>query len=86
MMSRNQISLDPELQRRARRRAAEMGLSFSEYVRRLVARDAGDSRAAADPSAVFDLGASRGGDVSRDKDLMLGEAVAAARPRRRRRG
>jgi hypothetical protein len=89
MMARNQISLDPELQRRARRRAAEMGISFSEYVRRLVERDAGHRGATSDASALFDLGDSRGSDVARDKDRMLSEAVAASRPQpqpRRRRG
>ena len=44
MMARMQISLDPELQRRAQRRAAELGISFAEYVRGVVTRDLGVRR------------------------------------------
>jgi hypothetical protein len=87
MMARTQISLGPELQRRARRRAAERGVSFAQYVRDLVATDLGPRRRRADATAVFALGASAGGDVAREKDRMLGEAAAAelARPERTRR-
>lgn len=56
-----------------------MGISFSEYVRRLVLRDIGDPRGEVSPAAVFDLGDSGGSDVALAKDRMLGEAVAAPR-------
>jgi hypothetical protein len=82
MMARTQISLDPELQDRARRRAAQLGVSFAEYVRRAVARDLGRARPRRPPAAVFDLGSSRGADVARHKDAMVGEAVSAPRGRR----
>lgn len=85
MMSRTQICLDPELQQRARRRAAALGVSFAEYVRQVVAKDLGGSHPRRDPGAVFDLGSSEGADIARDKDRMVGEAVAASRARRRRR-
>ena len=39
MTARTQITMDPELQRRAHAKAADLGLSFAEYVRRLVAHD-----------------------------------------------
>jgi hypothetical protein len=42
MNIRTQIAMDPTLRRRARARAAELGISFSEYVSRLVAQDLGD--------------------------------------------
>jgi hypothetical protein len=84
MMSRTQISLDPELHRRARERAADLGISLAEYVRRLLARDLTVSRAAADPSIVFDLGDSGGSDVARHKDRYSGEAIGGARTPRRR--
>jgi hypothetical protein len=86
MMARTQITLDPELQRRARERAAHLGVSFAEYVRSLVAKDLGRRRARTSPSAVFGLGSSGGADVAREKDAMVGAAIAAerARPRRRR--
>jgi hypothetical protein len=76
MNARTQITMDPELQRRAHAKAAELGLSFAEYVRRLVAHDLGEPKRKADVSLLFDLGASREPtDVARDKDKMLGEAV-----------
>jgi hypothetical protein len=84
MMSRTQITLDPELQRRARQRAARLGVSFAEYVRRAVERDLGPARRESRGVAVvFDLGSSRGADVARDKDAMIAEAFAG-RGRRRR--
>jgi hypothetical protein len=85
MMSRTQITLDPESQRRARQRASDLGVSLAEYVRRLVARDLGSPRATANPASVFDLGASAGSNVARNKDAMLAEAFASrsSQPRRR---
>jgi len=86
MMSRTQVSLEPELQRRARRRATELGISFAQYVRRLVAHDLGDRRKQGNVTVVFNLGTSRpGSDVAREKDAMVGEAVMAERRRRLRR-
>jgi hypothetical protein len=76
MMARTQISLDSELQRRAHRRAGEMGVSFAEYIRRLVARDLGQPLSVTDPSIVFDLGASRGSDIAKNKDAMLAEGFS----------
>jgi len=70
--------MDAELQRRAHAKAAELGLSFAEYVRRLVAHDLGEPRRNTPISLLFDLGASREPtDVARDKDQMLGEAAWA---------
>ena len=83
MPSRTQITLDPELQRRARARAAGLGISFAEYVRRLVARDLGALAQSADPEVVFDLGSSGGADIASDKDEALGRAFAARRERTR---
>lgn len=75
MNARTQITLDPELQRRAHAKAAELGISFAEYVRRLVANDLGGPKPKADISLVFDLGASdEPTDIARDKDKMIGEA------------
>ncbi len=85
MMSRTQITLDPEIQRRARRRAGDLGISFAEHVRRLVQRDLGSSPAKVDPALVFDLGRSRGSDVGKHKDAMIAEAMASVRRSKRRR-
>ena len=76
MHARTQIKLDPETQRRAHAKAAELGISFAEYVRRLVAEDLGKPKRKVPISAVFDLGASREPtDVGRDKHTILDEAV-----------
>jgi hypothetical protein len=77
MMARIQIALPPEDQRRARARAAVLGISFAEYVRRLVARDLGEIAGRGDPQALTDLGDSGGSDVAREKRRYLGEAVEA---------
>lgn len=77
MMARTQISLPLELQRRARARAAEFGISFAEYVRRVVARDLGQQTPLHDRTLLFDLGDSGGSSVARDKHRYVGEAVDA---------
>ena len=85
MMSRVQIMLEREIERRAGRRAKDLGISLAEYARRLVARDLGGVQPVADPAMVFDLGASDGCDVAANKDAMLAEAFASGghAPRRR---
>lgn len=77
MMARAQVTLDTELHRRARERAGQLGISFAEYVRRLVDDDLGGSERQASPTLVLKLGRSQGSDVARDKDRMIGEAVEA---------
>jgi hypothetical protein len=76
MNTRSQITLDPELQRRAHAKAAELGISFAEYIRRLLTNDLGEPKAKADISVVFDL-VDEGPptNIARDKDKMIGEAV-----------
>lgn len=86
-MARTQITLDPEIQRRARLRASELGVSLAEYVRRLVARDLGAPSGTAHPAAVFDLGSSGGGgsDIAKNKSAMIAHAFAAQHGKTRRR-
>ena len=76
MNARTQIPMDPELQRRAQAKAAELGISFAEYVRRLAADDLGQYRPKVDISCIFDL-VDEGPptDIARDKDKMVGEVV-----------
>lgn len=77
MNARTQITLDPEMQRRAQTKAAELGISFAEYMRRLVAQDLGETETPTfDITQIFDLvtdGPET--DIARDKDKMVGEAV-----------
>lgn len=81
MVQRTQVTLDPEQHRRARQRAAELGVSLAEYLRRLVRNDLGGDPAAGDVSAILALGDSGGSDVARHKDEYIGEAVDALHPR-----
>ena len=92
MNSRMQITLDAQTQRRAQAKAAELGISFAEYVRRLIAQDLGEAKPKADISIIFDL-VTEGEptDIARDKDKLIGEAVwqeyledTGRRPKRRR--
>jgi hypothetical protein len=92
MNARIQITMDPEMRRRARAKAAELGISFAEYVRRVIDRDLGEAKPKADISTFFDL--IKDGppsDIARDKDKLIGEAVwqeylhETGRKRRRRR-
>jgi hypothetical protein len=84
-MSRIQITLEPELQRRARKRASDLGVSLAEYMRQLVARDLGSKPPQQDPSLLFDLGSSGGSNIAKDKDAMIAAAFRATRKSLRRR-
>ena len=87
MMSRTQITLEPEFQRRARQRANDLGVSFAEYVRRLVERDLAQPKPVVGIEALFDLGSSGGSNIAKHKDEMIGEAFdfeATASTRRSR--
>lgn len=79
MLSRTQITLENEVQRRARQRANELGVSLAEYVRRLVARDLARPKTTVEVDQIFDLGSSDGPDIARDKDFMIAEAFSSKR-------
>jgi hypothetical protein len=77
MTQRTQISLPDEDHRRARARAADLGISLAEYIRRLVDRDLHSTPATAPVQSLFALGSSGdGADVAARKDAYVGEAVA----------
>ena len=83
MNARTQIKLDPETQRRAQEKAAELGISFAEYVRRVLAQDLGPATRSATVSLIFDLvdeGPST--RVALDKDKMIADAVWSEHTRR----
>ena len=81
MMVRTQISLNSELHTQVRARAAALGVSLAEYMRRLVDRDLADSPRSIDRSIVFDLGTSGTSDIASEKDRMIAEATAAGKLR-----
>lgn len=83
MNTRTQITLDPKLQRKAQAKADELGISFAEYVRRVLSCDLFEPERRADVSVVFDLvdeGAET--DIARDKDKMIGDAVSREHERK----
>ncbi len=82
MMSRTQVTLDSETQKRARQRAAQLGISFAEYIRQLVGRDLGQREQRVDPSVVFNLGSSGGSNIALQKDAMVAEAIQAGQQAR----
>ena len=82
MTTRTQISLDADTQRRAHAKAAKLGISFAEYVRRLIATDIGEARRRAGISSITGLGDSGGTNIARDKDKLIGEAIAKRKLKR----
>jgi hypothetical protein len=70
------------LQRRAHARAAKLGVSFAEYVRRLIRDDVGATERKTDVSAIFDPGDSGGTDISQHKRRLAGDAIAARKLKR----
>jgi hypothetical protein len=85
MMAKTQITLETEMQRRARQRANDLGVSLAEYFRRLVARDLSRPETAAQVDRIFDLGSSSGSDIATQKDSMISEAFQFRRRKPRRR-
>jgi hypothetical protein len=76
MNARTQITLDPDTQRRAHAKAAELGISFAEYVRRLLAQDLHQPKRKASVTTIFDLGESGAPtNIARDKHTMIDDAV-----------
>lgn len=58
----------------ARRKAAAEGISLSEYIRRLVARDL-QGTPADDPSTIFGVFDSGGSRIADGKQSMISEAI-----------
>lgn len=73
-----QVTFEPEEHRRAKRRAAELGISLAEFVRRSVDSALEEpARSRPDISAIFAIGNSGGSNVAKDKDAYLAEAIEA---------
>ena len=87
MTTRTQIYLPTDEHRRARLRAAEQGISLTEYIRRLVHRDLASAEEGASGSIedIFALGDSGGSDIARFKDEYLADAIDAHRLERQAR-
>ena len=77
-MVRTQISLPPELHRRAKERAAREGLSLSELARRGLEREVAGAESAprGDISAIFGiLGPGPPSDIAKNKDRYIAAAT-----------
>ncbi len=85
MMAKTQITLETEMQRRARQRANDLGVSLAEYFRRLLARDLARPETAAHVDRIFDLGTSDDSDIASQKDSMIAEAFQSKRKNTRHR-
>ena len=75
MMVRTQISIESELHSRIRARAAALGISFAEYIRRLVDKDLACLPRNIDRSIIFDLGTSEPSDIAAQKDQLIAEST-----------
>ena len=74
---RTQIYLEPRQHGRLKEEAHRQGLSLAELLRRLVDEGLSEERLARDLTPLIGLGASTGGDVSRQKDEWLARALEA---------
>ena len=79
---RSQIDIEAEQHALAKRRAADLGISMAEYIRRLVERDLRQVGAVTDISTVFGIGDSGGSDIAADRKGATAEAIAARAVRR----
>lgn len=74
---RTQIALEPEQHAGVKRKAAELGISMAEYIRRLIESDLDAPATRADISAVFALGDSGGSDIASEGQSAISEAFEA---------
>ncbi|MCY3593746.1 MAG: hypothetical protein OXH95_03405 [bacterium] len=73
---RTQIDLKSEQHAFVKRKAADMGISMAEYIRRLVERDLSQTDSGSGISAIFGIGDSGGSDISVDRKGATAEAIA----------
>ncbi len=79
---RTQIALETEQHALVKRKAADLGISMAEYIRRLVERDLQQAGASTDISAIFGIGDSGGSDIAVDRKVATAEAISARAARR----
>ena len=77
---RSQIDLEAEQHALAERKAADLGISMAEYIRRLVERDLRQAGAVTDIAAIFGIGDSGGSDIAVDRKGSTAEAITAELP------
>ena len=72
---RTQIALEPEQHAQVKRKAADLGISMAEYIRRLVERDLDVFESEVDISVIFGLGNSGGSDIATEGKAAVAEAI-----------
>ena len=73
---RTQIALHPEQHARVKQKAAALGITMAEYIRRLVDRDLGPTDTLADPSTIIGIGRSAGSDIASEGKDAIASAIA----------
>ena len=79
---RTQIALEAEQHALVKRKAAELGISMAEYIRRLVERDLRLVGTGGDIADIFGIGDSGGSNIAVDRKEATAEAIAARAARR----
>lgn len=79
---RTQIALEAEKHALVKQKAASLGITMAEYIRRLVDQDLAGGTINADPSAIIGIGRSGGSDIAAEGQAAVAEAVAALRDAR----
>jgi hypothetical protein len=73
---RTQIALDPEQHARVKQKAASLGITMAEYIRRLVDDDLAGVDPQASPVSIIGIGRSGGSDIAREGRRAVADAVA----------
>ena len=79
---RTQIALEPEQHALVKSKAASLGITMAEYIRRLVDQDLRRVGTGPDLSAIIGIGRSGGSDIASEGQAAVEDAVAAFRDRR----
>ena len=79
---RTQIALEAEQHALVKQKAASLGITMAEYIRRLVDQDLAGTSTNADVSAIVGIGRSGGSDIATEGHAAIAEAVAAFRDAR----
>ena len=81
---RTQIALSPVQHAQAKRKAAELGISMAEYIRRLVAHDLAAASAEADPVSIIGMFSSGDSDIANQRSDAIRAAVTERAAQRQR--
>ena len=73
---RTQIALDPEQHAKVKRKAAGLGITMAEYIRRVVDADLASAEPQAGPAAIIGIGASGGSDIAAEGKSAVAAAIA----------